>query len=282
VVVARSDVVRRAESSRRREGNVADDELADGWGESDPLDDTLVRAGVMSLADRVRHHAAARGKEVVDDGRWVAAALADTGMFSNAGIVVRPPDDWSWVAPALAGLAPAGVAKLLMSPFPTPDLRRDGLHLIGHPPFMVRAAGGSQAAGPAGVEIREVRDEADLAAFERTLIEAYPIPDMDPAKVPLMFPHGYLGGGSHAYLALVDGEPVATAAAHVAAGVNHVEFVSTRSTHRGRGIGAAITWAATVADPSLPAVLIASDDGRGVYEALGYLPIVRWTLWLSM
>jgi hypothetical protein len=27
-------------------------------------------------------------------------------------------------------------------------------------------------------------------------------------------------------------------------------------------------------------VLISSDDGRRVYEALGYLPIIRWTLWL--
>ena len=83
------------------------------------------------------------------------------------------------------------------------------------------------------------------------------------------------------FLGLVDGRPVATAMAHVAAGVNHVEFVSTRSDHRGRGIGAALTWAATVAEPTLPAVLISSDDGRGVYEALGYLSVVRWTLWLA-
>jgi predicted GNAT family acetyltransferase len=67
----------------------------------------------------------------------------------------------------------------------------------------------------------------------------------------------------------------------VAAGVNHVEFVTTLPEHRGRGIGAALTWAATVADPALPAVLIASDDGRKVYEGLGYLSVSRWTLWLS-
>jgi hypothetical protein len=43
-----------------------------------------------------------------------------------------------------------------------------------------------------------------------------------------------------------------------------------------------MTWAATVADPSLPAVLISSDDGRDVYEALGYLSVIRWTLWIAL
>ncbi len=49
--------------------------------------------------------------------------------------------------------------------------------------------------------------------------------------------------------------------------------------HRRRGIGAALTWAATLADPDLPAVLIASDDGAGVYREMGHLPVTRWTLW---
>jgi len=42
-----------------------------------------------------------------------------------------------------------------------------------------------------------------------------------------------------------------------------------------------VTWAASSIDPSLPAVLIASDDGRPVYDRLGYLSIARWTLWLG-
>jgi hypothetical protein len=260
---------------------MTDHHLADGWGPEDAEDDTLVRAGVLSLADRVAHHARALGRQAIDDGRWVAAALADTGMFSNAGVVVRPPDDWSWLGPALRDLAPPGVPKLVISPFPTPDLRHDGLELVGHPPFMVRPAGGTNPAPVAGLEIRRISDTRDLLDFERTLIEAYPIPDMDVDRVPTLFRSAILDGASHAYLGLVDGSPVATAMAHVAAGVNHVEFVSTRPDHRGLGIGAALTWAATVADPALPAVLIASDFGRGVYEALGYLSVARWTIWLA-
>jgi hypothetical protein len=173
------------------------------------------------------------------------------------------------------------VAKLLCSPFPTPDLRGDGLHLVGHPPFMVRPPGGRGPEPVPGLEVRRVEDAADLAVFERTVIDGYPVPDMDPDAVPTLFHPRYLDGTSHLYLGLVGGEPVATAAAHVAAGVNHVEFVATLPEARGRGIGAAMTWAATVSKPQLPAVLIASDDGRGVYASLGYLATSRWTLWLA-
>jgi hypothetical protein len=40
-----------------------------------------------------------------------------------------------------------------------------------------------------------------------------------------------------------------------------------------------VTWAATVAAPALPAVLLASDPGRPVYERMGYLPLLRATMW---
>ncbi len=48
---------------------------------------------------------------------------------------------------------------------------------------------------------------------------------------------------------------------------------------RGRGIGRAMTAAATAAATDRPAMLISSDDGRPVYDRLGYLPLLRFTLW---
>ena len=59
-----------------------------------------------------------------------------------------------------------------------------------------------------------------------------------------------------------------------------VEYVAALATARGRGAGAAATWAATLCVPDLPAVLIASDDGRPLYEAMGYVAIERWTAWV--
>ena len=256
-------------------------ELTDGWGISDPPDDTLARAGVTSLADRITEMAKACGRPSVDDGRWVAASLSDRGMFSTTGIVTRPTDDWTWVAPSLASLGAPKSLKLFISPFPTPDLRPFDLQLMGHPPFMVRPPGGPTPAPTPGLEIRRVQDVEDLRTFEQILIEGYPVPDMDLSAAPTLFRPGYLGGRAHLYLGLLDGAPAATAAAHVAAGVNHVEFIATLPRFRGRGIGRAMTHAASVSDPHRPAVLIASDDGRGVYESLGYLTVSRWTIWMT-
>jgi GNAT superfamily N-acetyltransferase len=75
------------------------------------------------------------------------------------------------------------------------------------------------------------------------------------------------------------GEPVATAGACTAGGIVEVDWVSTLPSHRSRGIGAAITAAAASTDPTRPAVLLASDDGRGIYRRLGFLDLVRLTIW---
>jgi predicted GNAT family acetyltransferase len=76
------------------------------------------------------------------------------------------------------------------------------------------------------------------------------------------------------------GEPAAVATAHHHAGVTLIEAVATLPAARGRGAGAAVTWAATLSDPTRSAVLIASDDGRPIYERMGYRAIERWTVWL--
>lgn len=133
---------------------------------------------------------------------------------------------------------------------------------MGYPPFMVRPAGGAAPHPPAGVSVTEVDDPAALAVWDRVLAAGFPVPS-SPAPLPL------LGGPTRFWLAWRDGEPVATALSHTAHGVVTVEAVATLPDHRGCGIGAAVTWAATVAEPALPAVLVASDDGVGVYRRMG-------------
>jgi GNAT superfamily N-acetyltransferase len=93
-------------------------------------------------------------------------------------------------------------------------------------------------------------------------------------------PASLLGGPTRFWLAYVNGEAAATALSYAGHGVVNVEAVATLPEHRRRGIGAAVTWAATLAEPARPAVLIASDDGIGTYRRMGYLPLTRWTLWI--
>jgi predicted GNAT family acetyltransferase len=73
--------------------------------------------------------------------------------------------------------------------------------------------------------------------------------------------------------------PVSAAATFVAKGISDVTVVGTVPEARRRGYGAALTWRATLAEPELPALLLATDEGRAVYERMGYLPLFRFPVW---
>jgi predicted GNAT family acetyltransferase len=73
--------------------------------------------------------------------------------------------------------------------------------------------------------------------------------------------------------------PVSAAATFVAAGINDVTLVATVPEARHRGYGAALTWCATLADATLPSLLIATPEGQPLYERMGYLSLFRFTLW---
>ncbi|MHA6781610.1 GNAT family N-acetyltransferase [Pseudonocardia saturnea] len=245
--------------------------LATGWEHTAPSDDTLSLAGLRAMADRAVGRARAAGGRT---RRGPGPTLADACSlcpFLNAATSPGPLDVDR--AAAIGAFFPDGRPFVLVSPHPTPDLHAAGLRLVGHPPFMVRPPGGAAPPPPPGVTVTEVRDAAGLAEWGRVLAAGYPMP-ASPA------PPSLLGGPTRFWLARVGGEPVATALSHTAHGVVDVECVATLPAHRGRGIGAAATWAATLADPALPAVLIASDDGIGTYRRMGYLAVARWTLWL--
>jgi hypothetical protein len=233
------------------------------------------------MADRIRHHATAVGGPCDADDDLVVARLGERGMFINTAVLLRPPPDWDVALRRIDTVVPVGATATLVSPFATPDLTDRGWHLVGHPPWMARLPGAvAPPALPAELQIHEVVDQPGLEQFERTLVDGYPLADLQPYRWGQFFDERVLGGPTRLWLGFVDGCPVATALAHVAAGVNNVEMIATLESSRGRSYGAALTWTATTADPSLPAILIASDLGRHVYERLGYTAVTRWTIWL--
>ena len=138
-------------------------------------------------------------------------------------------------------------------------------------------------AGPVtdALDIVQVADEATLADFERTLIDVYPVPELQPWEAGGYLHPAVLDTAWRFFVGYEAGEPVATAAAFLGSAPTIVELVSTRAECRGRGYGAAITLAASLARPDAPSMLIASDDGQKVYERLGYLRLMRYTMWLG-
>jgi GNAT superfamily N-acetyltransferase len=250
--------------------------LEDGWAHETPELDTLLRGYVTGFAAMIAGMGRAVGGRVLEDDDVVALDIGSDFFLANGAVLRHPVRDAE--LPAVVDrlhdfyAAGPGVAWMLLSAWPIPPIERMGL--IGHPPFMVRSPGGAAPPIPSGLTVREARDDAGMADFARAL-EGYPATGTDVfadarlLEVP----------GLRIWVGYLEDRPVASAGAHVTEACVDVEFVATHADVRGRGIGAAVTWAATLADPAKPAVLIASDPGQPVYERMGYLRLMRLTMW---
>jgi GNAT superfamily N-acetyltransferase len=264
--------------------------LRTGWEPGCPDDDTVTRQAVVNLAARVEHLAGAMGGRTHRDERWVLGAQGLPTPFANVAVATRPISEPGDVTHLGAFFT---TPFLLMSAWPTPDLAVHGFELVGHPPFMLRPAGGTPpppspppAPAPAPTtrptwEITEVHDEGTARRFARTLVAGYPVHGLPVDQATSLVDERAVGGGLRAWIGSVDGRDVSVAAVFTHSGLNQVEMVATHPDARGRGYGAALTWQAALAEPALPTVLIASDDGRPVYERMGFIPLTRWTLWIG-
>jgi GNAT superfamily N-acetyltransferase len=259
-----------------------DEHLTTGWERETPATDTLVRRAVEAHASLPVAVATAIGRPWRSEPGWAGGWVSEAGGMINWVVLRQPVSDATAVMDDVASLFPPQAPYLLVSPWQTPDLRRHGLALLGHPPLMVRFPAEPGPEPHQAVVVREVTGTDELAIAERVLVEGYPLPEMQPVVQGSVFHPAVLDGTTRVWLAWRGDEPVAVAAAHLHAGVTLVEYVAALPQARGLGAGAAVTRAATLADPGRPAVLIASDDGRPVYERLGYVPIERWTAWLHL
>lgn len=251
--------------------------LTHGWEPDTPVDDSLVRIFLEGTA--------ARGAALAEHNGGISerrdgVALVDTKspiFFDNAAVLLAPCEHLDRRA-VLAALSEFYGDKpfSLFSAFPTWDLSDAGLTLMGHPPFMVRPPGGERPAPPVDLEIRRVDNDEEAAVFGRTIEEAYPMPGVSASPLP----HAYDLDALTLFNGYYGDRCVATGGVWNSDGINDVGWISARPETRRRGVGAAITYAATFVDPTVPSVLIASDDGQSVYERMGYIRLFRMTLWI--
>ena len=251
--------------------------LTTGWEPDVPATDTVTRRFVLAYADRIAAMAARTGgrQKWVDGARM--ADLRSPFGYDNALVATRPlaEAEWPGVLAAAEAFFPPERWWVVLSVFPTPDLGAHGLVRVGHPPLMLRPPGPAPVPVP-GLEVRAVTDTATLTDFQGVLVAAHGLAEVG---VPAIADLALVGSLLHLRVGYADGLPVATAGAAVHHGLVEVDWVATLGPARRQGFGAAVTAAVLEVAPELPAALIASDDGRGVYRRLGFLDLFRVTMW---
>jgi hypothetical protein len=265
--------------------------LDPGYDATTPSGDNLVNDFFQAEKDAWRRWADASGGRHGANADMGTAWIDNSSpsFFANTVYWSRPMSD-SDAAEAIANVRSefsqsSGGGYLLFSAFPTPDLEAYGLHPVGHPPLMVRSPTGypPPAHHPDGIHLHPVRSRDELRAFDRAVIEGFPIHEMEVSLSGDLVPSALLDDDRWRFYAGYDddGNPVATSAAFVSDHVTNVNLVSCVPRAREHGFGHALSWAATLSDPDKPALLIASDDAASLYHGMGYLTISRITLWLG-
>ena len=144
--------------------------------------------------------------------------------------------------------------------------------LVEHyqPPLMLLDPIVAAPAPPPGVDI-EVVDAQTVAQCGVVLADGFGMPR---ELAALALPSSIVDVDQFTgVLASVDGEPVSTAAVFVAEDLAGIYNVATVPSARGRGIGAAVTWAAVehgAAAGCTRSILQASGEGAPVYARMGF------------
>ena len=266
---------------------VLDPNLRAGWEPDTPITDSLLRRFLVNWTTSIEAHGIPLGGRSLWRDDLAAVDLGRPAVGANVVTLLAPlfPEDMDEVVAALDdfyGFATRETsgAVFLFSAWPTPDLRPHGWTLVEHQPLMLRPAGGVAPPLPPGLRIEEVRDEEGLWAFEAAIVRGFPIQELEGHGPGAAFSASILTDDrQRLWVGWEADRPVSAAAAFVAAGINDVTLVATVPEARRRGYGAALTWRATLADPTLPSLLIATEEGRPVYEHIGYTSLFRFTLW---
>jgi GNAT superfamily N-acetyltransferase len=130
---------------------------------------------------------------------------------------------------------------------------------------------------PSTLQVLEVDGPERLADFQRTLVAGFPLPAS--SENATVTNPDLLGDVMRLFVGYVGDRPVSVAGAAIGHDLVEVDWVATLFAARGRGYGTALTAAAVGVRPDLPAVLLGSDPGQPLYRRLGFVDLLRCTMW---
>jgi hypothetical protein len=255
--------------------------LETGWLDDTPVGDNVVRAFIHNQAEVNELVAGALdGRAERRSGVFLADAHSPVPYFNQA-ILTRPVlDARDALLDEIADFfAPSPRVSTVLSMWPTPDLASRGWQLVGHPAFVVRNAAPVPTGMDPGVAVHEARDAEQLAVAERVAIDGYPIDEARDEPPGTVLPPGLLGGPLSVRVATLDGAPVAVGNASVGHGIVNLCLGATLPQARRRGAWEALVWARAASAPELPTVAYTSDYSRPGFLRMGFLPVLRFTMW---
>ncbi|HEX6754299.1 MAG TPA: GNAT family N-acetyltransferase [Solirubrobacterales bacterium] len=160
-----------------------------------------------------------------------------------------------------------------------------GLQFVYAMPEMTLGEPVEAPALPPGAELRRLTADGEAEDYWRVAMASYASLGFPPEVFAGYTDHaGLLAANVAAFLAYLEGEPVAIAMTIVSGGVAGIYWVGTLERARGKGLGRAVTAAATNAGFELGADLAslqASPMGKPIYEAMGYETAFEYRLLMS-
>jgi hypothetical protein len=257
--------------------------LTTGW-EPDLADaDSLCLRWLRHWSAQLAAFATAGGGRIVADERYLLADLGRPAPFFNGAVLLAPWADDAGFAELLDEIearATGGTGDLyLWSLWPTPDLCARGWQLDGHPPLLVRPPG-PPPVEPARPVPDRVGTAAELAAWERVVVDGYPMTELQPFRPGVLAAPALLDDPRLRFWTSSDGgRPVTASAQFVAHGVAGFAMGVTLPGHRHAGHWAQHVRLRLATEPDLWHVGVFSDHSRAGAERAGFVPVVRHTLW---
>lgn len=255
--------------------------LTDGWEPDTPAGDTMLRRFLFNQAELNEAFATATGGTVYRDEHLSLADLGHPGAYFNAALLLAPP------AGGAEGRLLAQVEDLfaggrgtvcLWSAWPLGDLTIHGWELSGHPPLLLRPPG---VAPPApSLDVRGVDGPSALEAWESVAVHGYPFPQLADEPPGSLADPSLLGDGRFGFwVGYHEGIPVSMATSFAAHGLVNFALGVTLPSARRRGFWRRHAIDRLCASPGSWAAGVFSDHSRPGAEALGFVPVVRLTLW---
>ena len=218
--------------------------------------------------------------------RFDNVSIASAGVpmaFFNGAFASGPCADPSGVvADVISFYAGRNVPFLLWARPPDGDGllaagRAAGLRDAGGPPLMVLPVIDEIPLPPMELDVRIVNDPAGLQGHRRVVAGGFGMP---PELAQVILGDGLLDDPDAAIaVGCLDGEPVATALLARTGDTAGVYNVATLDAFRGKGYGAAVTWAAVAEGARrgcTHAALQSSDAGYRVYARMGFIDLGRY------